>query len=142
MGLRHVVGLLGFLGFGAACAPASPPATPPPPAAAPVADAPPGPPPSSPPANVACRAKVQVCAEYQGVPADLAVNLRAKCAAEGGEVMDACPADKVVGTCTASRPTMTVRQHVYRAKTGRETRGLVFDSKRACESKGGTFTAP
>ena len=92
--------------------------------------------------NVACKARLHVCAEYQGIAVDDATKIKDRCATEGGEVMEACPADKVVGTCTAARPPVTVRQHVYRAKTGRETRGLVFDSKRACESKGGTFTAP
>lgn len=114
----------------------------PPPAPAPPPEpAPPSPAATAPTARVACKARVHSCAEYDGIPATDATTLRQKCAAEGGEVLDACPANKVVGTCTAARPTMTVRQHVYRAKTGRETRGLVFDSRRACESKGGTFTA-
>jgi hypothetical protein len=140
MGLCRVFGLFGVLAFGAACA-TTPPATSPPIPVAPAPEVPPPTPPAA-PANVACRAKAQVCAEYEGVVADLAAKLREKCAAEGGEVMEACPSERIVGTCTASRQAMTVRQHVYRAKTGRETRGLLFDSKRACESKGGTFTAP
>jgi len=140
MGFRRVIGLLVFVGFASACAAPRPAESPPPPAPTPAAEPPVAPPP--PPANVACRGKAHVCAEFQGVSADDATKLREKCAAEGGDVLEACPADKVVGTCTAARATATVRQHVYRAKTGRETRSLVFDSKRACESKGGTFTAP
>ena len=110
----------------------------PPPTAPPVAPAPPPPPPVS----LACRGKAQVCAEYQGVAPDDATKLRQQCTTEGGELLEACPPDKVVGACMAARPTMTVRQVVYRAKTARETRGLVALSKRACEGKGGTFTAP
>ncbi len=133
-------GLLPLLVLLAACGapprPAEPAPTPP------VASAPASAPLPPVLVSVACKARLHVCAEYQGIPSDEAAQLRQRCATEGGEALDACPADKIVGTCTASRPTMTVKQHVYRAKTGRETRGLVFDSKRACESKGGTFTAP
>lgn len=130
-----VLGLL--LASGCAGTKPPPPAESPEPAA-PAPSAPATPPPAN--ASIACRARPTVCAEYQGLTADDAAKIGEQCSREGGSVLDACPAEKIVGACAATRPTMTVRQVVYRAKTARETRGLVATSKRACETNGGTFT--
>jgi hypothetical protein len=96
---------------------------------------------SSPASPVACRIAGATCTEYRDAPEERAQELRDQCTKGGGEVLAACPTNKLAGTCTVAKPPMTVVSSLYRAQDARKTRVALAAARRSCEANGGAFAA-